>query len=735
MNFKKSFTFIFLLIILIFHFSIYNAKYDIYKDGDNYKNANINHELDLTISPIFIDDLDPSRSWSYTSSQFSWCSGSGTLMDPYIIENIEIDALRNGSGIEILNSHVYFIIRNCVISNSGLLGGDAGIKLSYVSNGIINSCISSNNLVGIHLRFSSNLTIFDAISNQNKKWGIKLDFSNNNTLRGTVNNNNGGMGIFLDDSANNKIIQNIAINNGWDGYHICDSPSVFLYGNIASNHKTYGILLIDSNNARIINNNLSSNGGGISLSHSNYNIIEGNIIQDCTWFGIRSYLLSSHNRIYDNIITENPQGIYLSNSDSNRVFSNNISMNDYGVFLEGTYDGRNNVLYKNRFIKNQINGWDEFGGYANKWDNGSIGNYWDDYMGEDSDFDGIGDSPYTLPPPNELAEDKYPIWDNSLIIPPNIIIISPEFNELFGSNPPDININIRSMYLINTTWYSVDAGLTNYTFFGSTFTINQTAWNNLTDGKVILRVYANDTKGNIGYRDRIIQKDASTPRIFINWPVPNQLCGVNAPSFSLTIDEANIQTKCYSINGRPNITFTGETQFNALEWDTAGNGTVSIAFYVIDKAGNVNSSEIIVRKDAYIPDITIYAPLQDDIFTSNPPGFNISIVEEELVSTWYTIEGIAGTFPISELTGFIDEDAWSDAPEGDINITFFALDSAGNIGIKNVSVIKSIPSTPLPSIPAISGYNMYLIIGMVCITSIILFKKLRNLISEIKKED
>ena len=49
---------------------------------------------DLTGSPIFIDDSNPSQNWSYTASHYDWCSGSGSWADPYVIENITI----NGQG-------------------------------------------------------------------------------------------------------------------------------------------------------------------------------------------------------------------------------------------------------------------------------------------------------------------------------------------------------------------------------------------------------------------------------------------------------------------------------------------------------------------------------------------------------------------------------------------------------------------------------------------------------------
>ena len=102
----------------------------------NGNNINLINKIDLknngywnlTGSNIFIDDLDPSRNWSYTASHYDWCSGSGTWTDPYIIENVTIDGQDAGNCIFIKNSVVPFIIRNCTLSRGidGSTGG--GIK-------------------------------------------------------------------------------------------------------------------------------------------------------------------------------------------------------------------------------------------------------------------------------------------------------------------------------------------------------------------------------------------------------------------------------------------------------------------------------------------------------------------------------------------------------------------------------------------------------------------------------
>lgn len=54
----------------------------------------------------------------------------------------------------------------------------------------------------------------------------------------------------------------------------------------------------------------------------------------------------------------------------------------------------NNTFYGNSFPANCSVRVNDAG--INFWDNGTIGNYWADYNGTDSNGDGIGDSPYII---------------------------------------------------------------------------------------------------------------------------------------------------------------------------------------------------------------------------------------------------------------------------------------------------------------------------------------------------
>ncbi|MFW9866782.1 MAG: right-handed parallel beta-helix repeat-containing protein, partial [Candidatus Thorarchaeota archaeon] len=125
------------------------------------------------------------------ANQSDWCSGSGTWGDPYLIENMIINASGSptGCGIFIESSiNVYFKIRNVTIFES-----TNGIKLENTNKGTLeNNVLSNNNESGIYM----------------------VNCVNNTILRNQLINN-GIYGLYLSSNClNNKIVGNTIKNNG-----------------------------------------------------------------------------------------------------------------------------------------------------------------------------------------------------------------------------------------------------------------------------------------------------------------------------------------------------------------------------------------------------------------------------------------------------------------------------------------------------------------------------------------
>jgi len=555
-------------------------------------------------TPILIDDAG-AQNWIWARSKI-WCSGSGIYDDPYIIENITIDAEYSGSCIEIKNSNVYFIIRNCTVYHSGTHYEDAAIKLYNTFNGVITHNNCSNNLND----------------------GIRLSGGENNTISMNIITNNGhrGIGIY---GANNSISKNIIFGHGILIGGGGDN-NIFSENNISGIYGTHGENIFAQSS---YNNNYSSN-----------------------YFNLRVVMMgSSGNILWNNTLTDNSQ-----------------------IFLEGDL----NLVYQNYF-RDTSSGLDD--GMLNKWDNGTIGNYWWDYSGKDANDDDIGDTPYDISG-SAGNQDNYPIWWDC----PVININSPNTNDIFDNNPGfDISIDDG---IVDTTWYTLDDGITNITFSGLNGTIDPGEWNKKMDGPVSIIFSVNDSRGYISSRSVIVIKDVFKPSITINTPNPIDLFGSNAPNYDLTVIEDNLDSIWYTLDGG----FTNSTPVSAsgtidqVMWNALPNGTVIIQFYANDTLGKLNYEEVLVRKDIIEPTLIINSPNSNNLFGLISPEYNLTVTDTNLDSIWFTLNGgLTNSTPVSA-SGTIDQVMWNALPNGTVIIQFYANDTAGNLNYEEVIIWKDI---------------------------------------------
>jgi len=108
----------------------------------------------------------------------------------------------------------------------------------------------------------------------------------------------------------------------------------------------------------------------------------------------------------------NIDSIYFLNSTSNSITYSTFGGASGSFAIEFDNTSTNNLLHHNNFLGSfNLSGIPETTllSSGNIWDDGSEGNYWSDYTGEDKDHDGIYDSPFKVP----LTEDydRYPLVD------------------------------------------------------------------------------------------------------------------------------------------------------------------------------------------------------------------------------------------------------------------------------------------------------------------------------------
>jgi len=154
-----------------------------------------------------------------------------------------------------------------------------------------------------------------------------------------------------------------------------------------------------SSSANVVSDNtITSNYYGISFYYSSANIVSSNTITGNN-DGV-SFYSSSANVVSDNTITSNYYGISLDYSSANIVSSNTITENYYGIHF--TLYSSNNTICHNNF-NNTCHVWSDS---TNVWNDSNEGNYWSNYTGQDTNGDGIGDTPYVI---NMGNQDNYPL--------------------------------------------------------------------------------------------------------------------------------------------------------------------------------------------------------------------------------------------------------------------------------------------------------------------------------------
>ena len=193
-------------------------------------------------------------------------SGSGTVTDPYLIENLNITDFTSDYLIFIRDTTVYFTIQNCVLNGAYDMPGIFLHKVKHCT--VFNNTIY-NSRIAIRLYASNENTFSNNSLYNNSAYGITLGESHNDIISNNSVHNSNGNGIGFGTSHYN-IISNNQIT------HYDDGVGIELYNSsknsITNNSVSYGIhgisLFAINNSANNISNNIISynNGWGVHLN-------------------------------------------------------------------------------------------------------------------------------------------------------------------------------------------------------------------------------------------------------------------------------------------------------------------------------------------------------------------------------------------------------------------------------------------------------------------------------------
>lgn len=211
----------------------------------------------------------------------------------------------------------------------------------------------------------------------------------------SANNIVGSGGIYVEGIYTSIFSNNIAGEDN-TGIHV-EGASCLVYGNKVTENAGIGGIYVSSDGTIVTRNFVDHSDIGIKIGGSDNIIYANNLTNN----GIG---LAADSRIYNYW-----KGAVTDSGESNVFYANYVANNVVGSNINPYPENDvTSTLYHNNFIRNthQVAAIQGFPYGSDSFDNGEEGNYWSDYVGEDADGDGIGDTPYVIDA-NRL--DRYPL--------------------------------------------------------------------------------------------------------------------------------------------------------------------------------------------------------------------------------------------------------------------------------------------------------------------------------------
>ncbi|MHA1613422.1 MAG: right-handed parallel beta-helix repeat-containing protein [Candidatus Thorarchaeota archaeon] len=248
--------------------------------------------------------------------------GSGTEVDPYVIEGLSITA--DFECISIMNTNAWYVIRDCVFDSEATVHNnmyDAGVYIEYGSNGLIEDCIIYHKGTGVIAFNSENFTMRNnqviecetglrLLSWDNPPIGGNSEISNNYIV-----NCNYAIGV---EGISDVLVADNIIESCWDGIIVAISSSIFVENNTLSDIDNSGINVHESTGCFIVENDISVGLVGIQVERApnnhfiNNHLVGGGFIID-TWETNEEHL---HQDMSGNTVDGLPVGYFWDLSDS-----------------------------------------------------------------------------------------------------------------------------------------------------------------------------------------------------------------------------------------------------------------------------------------------------------------------------------------------------------------------------------------------------------------------------------
>lgn len=291
--------------------------------------------------------------------------GNGSISDPFIIEDYEIDGKLSANGIKIAMTTLHVRIRNCTIENAteDILFFDSGhaiyifgaynisiegctinnstrgIRMIAVMDMSITGCTIDGSVTAISLEEASHVTLDSTIVNDTMGAALVIDRSSTVNVNGSTFVG-GYSGIDMSGSDNVTIMNNYFMGQSNAGIKILDSSDVDVTDNVIHDCRNYGADIVRSKNVDLYSNSFISCSPYISATNEDLrappnNTVNGRSLRFYSGMDMRGYNVPMDTGC---IIAHNVSGLSVGHMDFDNVSigmqffdSYNCSINDVAV--------------------------------------------------------------------------------------------------------------------------------------------------------------------------------------------------------------------------------------------------------------------------------------------------------------------------------------------------------------------------------------------------------------------
>ncbi len=196
---------------------------------------------------------------------------------------------------------------------------------------------------------------------------------------------------------------------------------------------------------------------------------------------------------------------------------------------------------------------------------------------------------------------------------PEVTINNPDDSQFCNKAVPSFNFTIANNEG-GTMWYKI--GTDTKTITSSNGNIDETIWDKVENGSTTITFYGKNSYELTGSKSVTLNVDLFDPIITILSPEAEDEFGSTPPTLSVKVNESNINSMWYTLNGNGNYTLKNNTSINSAVWEGLIQGEVTIKVFANDLAGNVGSKSVLITKKGGLI-----------------PGYNFSILFLMILST------------------------------------------------------------------------------------------------------